>query len=676
MKINKIILHNFKCFEGTHSIHNLADDLISQKNVILLGGLNGTGKTTILESILLCLYGRDNKTLWPSKGAPREDYQNYIIAVINNNVKDSNFRPEMWIEITLCDVELAGTNHTLTIKRNWIYDSEKKSLDDDLMVSEEGKPFDLASKDDWQSFVKELIPYEISQFFFFDGEKIQDFVRDEDREFAASLEKVLGISLYETLRNDLDKVRRRILTEYNKDEDVKLQISKVNTRIAESEKVVHHYLETIDELKSEIISINERIEEIDIQTRRITHVEAETLEEYESKKTDLIAEKKLIEEKFFEVVKDDLPFVISASLLKELNEQLSKEQLLNQQLLAQKEVRPKIKLILKKLFEGEKSTPPLLPEQEKYYAKKLIKILSEVLTKKSDTLKNVRMLHDLGKNDISRIESKMERIQNVINQLKTNLERYQEIDYSLKSISKTEKKTGDPEAAKLYEEKGKLLEKMQFKKDKISQLNAGIKQHKDEIEANKRVRKNLEEKIDRTIQMQKQIDYCRILKNVLENFSHKLRARKVQQLQEFTLDMWSSLSRKEDHIKRIVINPDRQFSIDLYDAKNRLLDKTKLSAGEKEILAISLIWALSKLAERDIPVVIDTPLGRLDTIHRTNIAKNYFPNAGQQVILLSTNTEVVGEELKAIQPYLNKTFIIQKEKQQKTSRIEKGYFKS
>ena len=101
-----------------------------------------------------------------------------------------------------------------------------------------------------------------------------------------------------------------------------------------------------------------------------------------------------------------------------------------------------------------------------------------------------------------------------------------------------------------------------------------------------------------------------------------------------------------------------------------------MSAGEKEILAISLIWALSKLAERDLPVVIDTPLGRLDTIHRTNIAKNYFPNAGQQVILLSTNTEVVGEELKAIKPYLNKTFIIRKEKQQETSRIEKGYFKS
>ena len=125
---------------------------------------------------------------------------------------------------------------------------------------------------------------------------------------------------------------------------------------------------------------------------------------------------------------------------------------------------------------------------------------------------------------------------------------------------------------------------------------------------------------------------------------------------------------------RIIVNPNRQFTIDLYDADDRLLDKTKLSAGEKEILAISLIWALSRLAERDLPVVIDTPLGRLDTIHRTNIARNYFPNAGRQVILLSTNTEVVGEEYNAIKSALNKCFILKKDKQQESSQILEGYF--
>lgn len=194
MKIGRITLHNFKCFEGTCSIKGLADGLNSKECIVLFGGLNGAGKTTLFESILLCLYGKRNRTLWPSKGTKREDYQNYIVAVTNNNAKTNALRADLWIDLELQDIELAGIGQSLSVKRSWTIDTQTNTIHDENLTiyDEKSKPFEFVSENDWEEFINELIPYEICQFFFFDGEKIQDFVKDEDKEFADSLEKVLA----------------------------------------------------------------------------------------------------------------------------------------------------------------------------------------------------------------------------------------------------------------------------------------------------------------------------------------------------------------------------------------------------------------------------------------------------------------------------------------------------
>ncbi|MFQ5821498.1 MAG: DNA sulfur modification protein DndD [Candidatus Heimdallarchaeota archaeon] len=676
MKIGSITLHNFKCFEGTCSINGLADGLDSQERIVLFGGLNGAGKTTLFESILLCLYGKRNKTLWPSKGTKREDYQNYIVAVTNNHAKRKAIRSDMWIDLELQDIERAGIAQSLSVKRYWTIDTQANTIyNENLTIyDEKGKPFDFVSENDWEEFINELIPYEISQFFFFDGEKIQDFVKDEDKEFADSLEKVLGISLYEQLNTDLEEVRRRILRRYNEDEDAKIRLTEIEKEIAECEKIVYKAEESINSLKEEIKEIEERIEEIDIETRRITRVRAQTLEEYRAEKTKLIEDKVIHEEKIFEAIQDDIPLLITAPLCRELVEQLINEERLNEILSAQKALEPKIRQITRQLFEGKEPSPPLLQQQKKFYAKKLRKILSQILAEKPKGLENVFSLHNLAKNNIEQIQSRIQRTYEVVNTLVTHLNQLQEIEPKLKKISQTEQKALDPEASRLYEEKGKLLEKLQIKNDEIENLRIEIDIQRGQIASKKRQRTEYENKVARTIQMQNQIEYTKRLREVLDEFSHRLRAKKVDKLQQYTLKMWNKLAHKKDQIKNININPDRQFSIELFDVEDKQIDKTKLSAGEKELLAISLIWSLSKLANRNLPVVIDTPLGRLDTIHRSNIAKHYFSNASHQVLLLSTNTEIIGKEYEAIKKFVSKKYILQRDKAQEASRISEGYF--
>lgn len=87
------------------------------------------------------------------------------------------------------------------------------------------------------------------------------------------------------------------------------------------------------------------------------------------------------------------------------------------------------------------------------------------------------------------------------------------------------------------------------------------------------------------------------------------------------------------------INPET-FDVELIDEKGSVINRKLLSAGEKQIYAIAILEALAKTSGRDLPVIIDTPLGRLDSQHRDKLINHYFPFASHQVVLLSTDTEV------------------------------------
>ena len=104
------------------------------------------------------------------------------------------------------------------------------------------------------------------------------------------------------------------------------------------------------------------------------------------------------------------------------------------------------------------------------------------------------------------------------------------------------------------------------------------------------------------------------------------------------------------------------------------LEPAKLSAGERQLLAIAILWGLAEASGKELPTVIDTPLGRLDGIHRSNLVNNYFPKAGQQVILLSTDEEIVGDYYKQLKPYIAREFHISYNEPAKTSGFNQGYF--
>src|SRR5262249_43439074 len=119
----------------------------------------------------------------------------------------------------------------------------------------------------------------------------------------------------------------------------------------------------------------------------------------------------------------------------------------------------------------------------------------------------------------------------------------------------------------------------------------------------------------------------------------RLTTAKVQELEKVALECLKDLSRKTDLVHSLRIDP-RTFQVMLFDAHELAVPKVSLSAGEKQIYAVSLLWGLAKVSGRPLPMIIDTPLGRLDSRHRLNLLEKYLPLASHQVIILSTDTEV------------------------------------
>ncbi|HVZ16270.1 MAG TPA: hypothetical protein VG897_04085, partial [Terriglobales bacterium] len=159
----------------------------------------------------------------------------------------------------------------------------------------------------------------------------------------------------------------------------------------------------------------------------------------------------------------------------------------------------------------------------------------------------------------------------------------------------------------------------------------------------------------------------------LSAFRLAVAARKLRALEEQIAGNFRRLLRKTDLVTAIRIDPD-SYQLTVIGSDSAPIPPDRLSAGERQLLAVAVLWSLGQAAGRQLPVVIDTPLGRLDSVHRGQLVDNYFPHASHQVILLSTDEEVRGQYYDRLQPYVNRQYLISHREKERTSVFEEGYF--
>jgi DNA sulfur modification protein DndD len=156
-------------------------------------------------------------------------------------------------------------------------------------------------------------------------------------------------------------------------------------------------------------------------------------------------------------------------------------------------------------------------------------------------------------------------------------------------------------------------------------------------------------------------------------FRTKIVKRHSESMEALMLESFRRLLHKKELVSDLSINPET-FEVTLTTKGGKLLPFDRLSAGEKQLLATSLLWGLARASGRPVPTIIDTPLGRLDSSHRKHMIQRYFPNASHQVLLLSTDEEIVGSYLKELMPFISRTYMLDHDEDKGQTNIMQGYF--
>ena len=168
------------------------------------------------------------------------------------------------------------------------------------------------------------------------------------------------------------------------------------------------------------------------------------------------------------------------------------------------------------------------------------------------------------------------------------------------------------------------------------------------------------------------IKYSQLVRESLDTFVGLVVKHHIRRIEVLVEEALKKLFRKENLIGKVTID-SQTFEISLRDGKGEVIPSELLSAGERQLLATSLLWALAVAAGRQIPTAIDTPLGRLDSVHRHKLVDCYFPQASHQVILLSTDEEIAGAYYNTLLPSISHSFTLRYNDQTRSSQIENGY---
>ncbi|OJU18689.1 MAG: DNA sulfur modification protein DndD [Clostridiales bacterium 43-6] len=647
MVIKSLVLHNFGLYAGTNKF-----DFDSDKPVILIGGMNGRGKTTLLESVLLSLYGRRSFAFSES----RLSYPAYLKKLINTS--DNTLETYIEMEFVTGKDDLT---RTYKLKRKW--SAKQKDIKDNISVYKNGD-FDAFLSDNWAMYIEEILPSAISNFFFFDGEKISELaVESTGEQMRNSIKTLLGIDVLDRLENDLKKIRtnknktliingneKEIDTLQIKLDDLELKADEIRCNIAQENSFNGDCQRELDKCEAKFLA----------QGGKLGASKAELL----NKKSGLENDLQDINEQLLEMVSGELPLALVSGLLDDVLDHARKEQ-------DQKSIK----------YAAER-----IEELFGLFAKNESKVNAQVnafinFVKVNTTVKSEDDIfhYDLSENgytqatmlcnsflhnkvgETKKLKAKRTKLRNEIDEI----ENYLSVEVDEIATGATYKKIME-----LNAKIGGSTEKKKLLTEQLNQLEVEIASIKKE--QSKLIEKSLSE-LESMDESARTMKYSHYALSLLQEYRLRLQEQKTKKLANTMTKCYKKIANKATLISKILIDP---VSLDFiyYDYNGGIVSKNKLSAGEKQLMVFAMLWSFALCSNNKLPVIIDTPLARLDSIHREKLIKNYFPNASEQTIILSTDSEIGTEYHKMLQPFIGKEYTLIYDDTTQSSSIVSGFF--
>lgn len=648
MIINKLILENFKSFRNEIIID--LSIVSKEKNIILIWGKNWSGKTSILEAINILFYWIDNKN---------------IIGYFNDTwVTNWTAQCKLWLEY------IDDNNSIIKIIRErkvkWDYNNDEVNIKPTMIQSDfkaRKNGFERNIDENfWREEIEVKIPKGVSQFFFFDWEKIKEMASDETPNLLKdSIEKIIWLEKVNVLISDLENTKKAIMhcTPNNiKDEHIdnkKLEIQMKENEIKNINNDFNDIINEISDIGSQISLKEQRFKSLFWHGSD----QSNKMKELDAKLIILKTELESIRLNVKDYLKNQLPFSLMWPFFDKVDNNL-KQAKKYREYIVRKESNSELqgKIIdwifkPKDIIRGNK--------RDEGYSKVLEGKISEILNEKHQE----KTIIDLTENETNKIYSFWNEIDFSWNSIISLIEKREQIERDIRNIETQKDRLSvqpdreiehwllNKEISDLRESLWKANRNKELIVENLNKLN----EQKDEysIELKKMMdwyeRFNKQRKI-----MDKIDDYIKTLKS----FKNKLRIAKITSLTENISYMFKKIYNKSDSISKIEIDPEN-FEIQMFDKGGNKKPKKDISTWQKSIFSISLIRWLSKTSNLELPIVIDAPLSFLDKDHTENILKDYFPSASHQVIILTKDRDMLpnNKEYNMIKDIIEKEYVLE-----------------
>ena len=679
MTIREIELNNFRIYKGKNKI-DLSPN--GDRNLIVVSGNNGFGKTTFLMSLVWCLYGKNMEKvdeLYRKEIYEKGGYSKYIGNSLNFEAQKKG-ETVFSVAVTFTDVEIPDTPCTeITIVRS--YDSAT-NYDDELEILIDGRKSDLftgtkeeIAKEE-EIFIRDyILPIEIAKFFFFDAEKIVSFAQintpEQRKDLSLAYSQVLGIQKYEDLKSELGRIQDDYRKTSAKPQE-KREFNGLIVEIDSKEDIIETLTEEIANLEDD--RVIKRHDSAELQSKLIREgdlMSVEELERLKNRKIELNTDLKDTEE----VLKDFyslIPFGLSGSLLAELVSQLKIETEYKQNKLQLEGINDKTDVILGDIEEAmEMLHFPIDIRTRDFYETQIRQLIKKHFYDGIDDSKfdHFSLLHDFSQGQSEEFRRLIMKIKEGKSSFETLLNKHTKLKAELytieKSIREAERKAESDYVQILRTRKERLDREIDSIGEEIGKKQQEIESLKEQVIAHKKQKELLSKKIDVSEQNRAVDNEATRLIHTIQKFLIRFKDEKKKALARKLEIKLQSYLHKTNLVKKVIVDINGNgddVDISLFGYDDRKIDNSILSMGERQMFASALLSALVDETEIEFPVFIDSPMQKFDPLHTKNVLTKFYPNVSKQVVLFPLlKKELTEEEYHYIQPIVNKSFLISNE---------------
>ncbi|MCJ7989290.1 DNA sulfur modification protein DndD [Priestia sp. OVS21] len=666
MLLKKLIFDNYKTYYGLQEIDLYIPEKVRKEksqNIILLGGLNGAGKTTILKAILYILFGQ--------RGISQVEYKRLFSNTINNSFFNEGGR-----ECSISLILETDSGEEWNLKVKWYFDQSKRMGHEEreLEVKKQGSSIPKRARIDnievFNKFIDRIIPYHAAPFFIFDGEEIKDIIlRQNSDEMKEAIQKITGMEAYKHLLIDLRSLKASLENKLAKSvsrtklNNVQREAEELEGTITILENKKQKFLTDIQRYKKLISEAHEK------RNAKISQ-NSKSREVIVKNQARVATQLDLCVKQLDDFLQENIVNILLRDKILKLKKQLKAENEIHQKKVLQNASLSPYRRFIDQLL-NKRITPALTEDQ----LEQIKNIGQEIWIKENDIQQTVpsdfQEIHDISNNDYSYLINLAIKDKNPVVELINKIEKLQQELDKLESDIRNA-----PEAVNIEAEN----ERIDLLVEKSGEINTKFKA------LNRRLNNALEEKTkllnslsrlsnqDENLEevQRRYIHVERIIKG-MEQYVSELITMKATYIKEEFSTMLHRLFRKQDEFGKIEFDINT-YTIRLYNDRMQEISIQDRSAGEMQMIASALIWALTKASDLSLPVVIDTPLGRLDSYHRNHLINHYYKELSEQVIILSTDTEITQEYVTLMEKNSYKQYMLDYDENKKYTVIRDGYF--